>query len=107
MEGGSPTELRREVEEDEGCLCNALDEKDAYLSNLDEDFLFELMLAANFLDVSRLLDALAKVVAVRLEGKAAGQIRQEFGIEGDLSKDEVDAIQEDDEWDTLVESVSG
>ena len=44
---------------------------------------------------------------MRLEGKAAGQIRQEFGIEGDLSKDEVDAIQEEDEWDTLVESVSG
>ena len=49
------------VEEDEGCLCNALDEKDAHLSNLEEDFLFELMLAANFLDVPGLLDALAKV----------------------------------------------
>ena len=50
------------LEEDEDCLCNALDEKDAYLSNLDEDFLFELMLAANFLDVPGLLDALAKVL---------------------------------------------
>ena len=49
------------MEEDEGCLCNTLDEKDAHLSNLEEDFLFELMLAANFLDVPGLLDALAKV----------------------------------------------
>ena len=110
------------VEEDEGCLCNTLDEKDAHLSNLEEDFLFELMLAANFLDVPGLLDALAKVcrlffavlfqmlikvVAVRLEGKTAGQIRQEFGVEGDLTGDEVEAIQEEEEWDTLVESLSG
>ena len=108
------------LEEDEGCLCNALDEKDAHLSNLEEDFLFELMLAANFLDVPGLLDALAKVnfvcdfsharikvVAVRLEGKTAGQIRQEFGIEGDLTGSEVEAIQEEEEWDTLVESLSG
>ena len=50
------------MEENEGCLCNALDDKDAYLSNLDEDFLFELMLAANFLHVPGLLDALAKVL---------------------------------------------
>ena len=47
------------------------------------------------------------MVAVRLEGKTAGQIRQEFGIEGDLTGDEVEAIQEEEEWDTLVESLSG
>ena len=50
---------------------------------------------------------LVKVVAVRLEGKTAGQIRQEFGIEGDLTGDEVEAIQDEEEWDTLVESLSG
>ena len=49
---------------------------------------------------------LAKVVAVRLEGKTAMQIRQELDIEGDLTKEEVEAIQEEEEWDTLVESVS-
>ena len=46
-------------------------------------------------------------VAVRLEGKSAEQIRQELAIEGDLTKEEVEAIQEEDEWDTLVERVSG
>ena len=95
------------VEEDESCLCNSLDEKEDYLNSLEEDSLFELMLAANFLDVPGLLDALAKVVAVRLEGKSAEQIRQELAIEGDLTKEEVGAIQEEDEWDTLVERVSG
>ena len=44
---------------------------------------------------------------MRLEGKSAEQIRQELAIEGDLSKEEVEAIQEEDEWDTLVERVSG
>ena len=95
------------VEDDESCLCNSLDEKEDYLNSLEEDSLFELMLAANFLDVPGLLDALAKVVAVRLEGKSAEQIRQELAIEGDLTKEEVEAIQEEDEWDTLVERVSG
>ena len=47
------------------------------------------------------------MVAVRLEGKTAGQIRQELGIEGDLTREEVEAIQEEEEWDTLVESLSG
>ena len=50
-----------EDEDEEDCLCNTLDVKDAHLSNLEEDFLFELMLAANFLHVTELLDALAKV----------------------------------------------
>ena len=49
------------LDEEEDCLCNTLDEKEAHLSNLEEDFLFELMLAANFLHVPGLLDALAKV----------------------------------------------
>merc|ERR1719242_102777 len=95
------------VEDDESCLCNSMDEKDTYLNNLEEDVFFELMLAANFLDVPGLLDALAKVVAVKLERKTAAQIRQEFGIEDDLAREEVEAIQEEEEWDTLVESVSG
>jgi len=95
------------LDEEEDCHCNTLDEKDAHLSNLEEDFLFELMLAANFLHVPGLLDALAKVVAVRLEDKTAVQIRQEFGIEADLSEEEVEAIQKEEEWDTLVESFSG
>ena len=101
------TDHRNYVEEDESCLCNSLDDKEDYLNSLEEDSLFELMLAANFLDVPGLLDALAKVVAVRLEGKSAEQIRQELAIEGDLTKEEVGAIQEEDEWDTLVERVSG
>ena len=96
-----------DLQENEGCLCNTLDEKDTYLNNLEEDVFFELMLAANFLDVPGLLDALAKVVAVKLERKTAAQIRQEFGIEDDLAREEVEAIQEEEEWDTLVESVSG
>ena len=96
-----------DLRENEGCLCNTLDEKDTYLNNLEEDVFFELMLAANFLDVPGLLDALAKVVAVKLERKTAAQIRQEFGIEDDLAREEVEAIQEEEEWDTLVESVSG
>ena len=47
------------------------------------------------------------MVAVRLEDKTAVQIRQEFGIEADLTDEEVEAIQKEEEWDTLVESLSG
>ena len=44
---------------------------------------------------------------MRLEDKTAVQIRQEFGIEADLTDEEVEAIQKEEEWDTLVESLSG
>ena len=44
---------------------------------------------------------------MRLEGKTAVQIREEFGIEADLTEQEVEAIQQEEEWDTLVEAVSG
>jgi S-phase kinase-associated protein 1 len=65
---------------------------------VDRATVFELINAANFLDIPRLLDSSCKVVANLLKGKTPEEIRKEFHIENDLSADEIKQILDDNEW---------
>jgi Skp1 family, dimerisation domain len=49
--------------------------------NVDNAQLFELILAANYLNVKRLLDITCQAVAEQIKGKTPEQIRQQFNIE--------------------------
>ena len=71
------------------------------LAALGEGVMFELMLAATFLDMDSLLDALATVVAAGLEGRTAAKIRGERGVRGDLSRAQVQAIRGQVEWEAV------
>ena len=60
--------------------------------NLDKVDLFELILAANYLDMKGLLDATCKTVANMIKGKTSDEIRKTFNIKNDFTKEEEEQI---------------
>ena len=66
--------------------------------NVDEGILFELILAANYLDIKGLLDVACKSVGNMIRGKTPEQIRQHFNIKNDLSPEEEDQVRKENEW---------
>lgn len=60
--------------------------------NMDLNMLFEVILAANYLDIRGLLDVSSKTVANMIKGKTPEQIRQTFDIQNDFTPDEEEQV---------------
>merc|ERR1712020_538361 len=65
---------------------------------IDDGALFELILAANYLDISQLLDLCCKQVTNMIKGKSAEEIRARFNIQNDFTKAEEEQIRKENEW---------
>eukprot|EP00301_Raphidiophrys_heterophryoidea_P017858 c2861_g1_i1.p1 GENE.c2861_g1_i1~~c2861_g1_i1.p1 ORF type:complete len:170 (-),score=31.84 c2861_g1_i1:99-563(-) len=65
---------------------------------LDHPTLFQLILAANFLNCQKLLDLTCKNVADQIRGKSAEQIRQHFNLKNDFTPDEEEAVHKENQW---------
>ncbi|KAJ3102278.1 hypothetical protein HK100_004392 [Physocladia obscura] len=75
-----------------------IDEWDSAFIKVDNDLLFEIILAANYLDIKALLDLGCKTVANMIKGKSAEQIRDMFNIENDFTPEEEEQIRRENEW---------
>lgn len=64
----------------------------------DHDTLFEIILAANYLDVAKLLDLSCKAVAEMIKGKTPEEIRVIFNIKNDFSPEEEEEIKRENSW---------
>jgi len=71
---------------------------DADFIRVDENTIFELTLAANFLDIDGLLDLTCKVIANMLRGKTPEWCRERFGIVNDFTPEEEEQIRKENEW---------
>ena len=59
---------------------------DKSFCSVDQATLFELILAANFLDIKPLLDLTCKTVANMIKGKTPEEIRKTFNIKNDFTQ---------------------
>lgn len=66
--------------------------------NSGHGLLFEVMQAANFLNINGLLDLTCGCVASMTRGKTAEQIREMFKIENDFTANEEERIKTENEW---------
>lgn len=65
---------------------------------VDQGTLFELIQAANYLDIKGLLDVTCKTVANMIKGKTPEEIRKTFNIQNDFTAEEERAIREENKW---------
>lgn len=66
--------------------------------NVEQVLLFELILAANFMDIKPLLDLTCATVASQIKGKTPEEIRQTFNITNDFSPEEEAQVREENKW---------
>lgn len=71
---------------------------DADFVKVPQNELFELILAANFLDNKPLLDLTCKKVAFMIRGKTPEEIRKTFNIENDFTPKEEEQVREENHW---------
>ena len=58
-----------------------------FINGMDLDSVFDLINAANYMDIAPLLDLACAKIASLMKGKSAAEIRAMFNIECDLSED--------------------
>ncbi|XP_062206218.1 SKP1-like protein 1 [Phragmites australis] len=68
------------------------------VDSLGQDALYDLMLAANYLDIQGLLDAICQKVADMIKGKTTAQIRATFNIVNDFTEAEEEEIRREYAW---------
>ncbi|XP_048547898.1 SKP1-like protein 1 isoform X2 [Triticum urartu] len=71
---------------------------DAEFIKVDQAILFDLILAANYLDIKGLLDLTCQTVADMIKGKTPEEIRKTFNIKNDFTPEEEAEIRRENQW---------
>jgi len=66
--------------------------------DVEQSLLFELVTAANFMDIKPLLDLTCLAVSIAIKGKTAPQLREIFNISNEFSPDEEAQVREESQW---------
>ncbi|KAE8769919.1 SKP1-like protein 1B [Hordeum vulgare] len=71
---------------------------DAEFVKVDQNTLFDLILAANYLDIKGMLDLTCQTVAEMIKGKTVEEIRKCFNIVNDFTPEEEAEIRKENQW---------
>nr|ALA48969.1 S-phase kinase-associated protein 1 [Oryza minuta] len=71
---------------------------DADFVKVDQATLFDLILAANYLNIKELLDLTCQTVADMIKGKTPEEIRKTFNIKNDFTPEEEEEIRRENQW---------
>jgi len=79
-------------------MAEVVSQWDADFVDVDQELLFELILAANYMDIKPLLDLTCAKVASMIKGKNPEQIRRTFNIVNDFTPEEEAAVIAENKW---------
>ncbi|XP_009379340.1 SKP1-like protein 1A [Pyrus x bretschneideri] len=65
---------------------------------VDQATLFDLILAANYLNIKSLLDLTCQTVADMIKGKTPEEIRKTFNIKNDFTQEEEEEVRRENQW---------
>ncbi|KAG0472678.1 hypothetical protein HPP92_014116 [Vanilla planifolia] len=71
---------------------------DSDFVKVDQATLFDLILAANYLDIKGLLDLTCQTVADMIKGKTPEEIRKTFNIKNDFTPEEEEEVRRENQW---------
>lgn len=71
---------------------------DAEFVKVDQATLFDLILAANYLNIKSLLDLTCQTVADMIKGKTPEEIRKTFNIKNDFTPEEEEEVRRENAW---------
>ena len=86
MREHAPPEIEKPLSSTD--LSQVVDQWHADYVNVDQETLFEVVMAANYLDIKPLLELSCAKVASLIKGKSVQEIRQFFNIENDFTPEE-------------------
>ena len=79
-------------------MASVVDPWFAEFINLEQEVLFELIMASNYLDIKTLLELSCAKVASLIKNKSIEEIRKFFNIENDFTPEEEAQIMEENKW---------
>ncbi|PIA44728.1 hypothetical protein AQUCO_01700373v1 [Aquilegia coerulea] len=71
---------------------------DSDFVRVDQATMFDLILAANYLNIKSLLDLTCQTVADNIKGKTPEEIRKTFNIKNDFTPEEEEALYRENQW---------
>ncbi|XP_059647468.1 SKP1-like protein 1B [Cornus florida] len=77
---------------------DALKTFDTEFVKVDQATLFDLILAANYLNIKSLLDLTCQTVADMIKGKTPEEIRKTFNIKNDFTPEEEEEVRRENAW---------
>jgi len=95
---GGVKPLTEEERQDESKYLTVNNWEQEFFSKLNHQTLFDLILAANYLDNKHLLEGACKVVASDMLKKTDDEIRQMWGVTNDFTPEEQALYEEEKKW---------
>eukprot|EP00439_Symbiodinium_sp_Y106_P059245 s723_g8.t1 len=92
-----PEEIQKPLKSTNLVECGVSEWDNEYV-NIEQEVLFELILAANYLDIKSLLDLTCAKVASMIKGKNTEEIRKQFNIVNDFTPEEEAQVREENRW---------
>ena len=88
-----------EVDDADRCsTCEDIGDWDRAYMQVEDAMIFEIIMAANYMDIQPLLNLGCKTVANMTRGKSPEEIRKTFNIENDFTAEEENQIHRENEW---------